>query len=972
MRTTDIVAPGLITIAILVAATIVRAEIKPAITPTDYGQWETLGTLGSRSGLSPNGQWLAYHINRANQSNELRIVRLENTNTTVIAFGEQPVFSTDSHWAAYRIGVSEEEREKLRKDKKPIRTRLGLLNLETGEKTAVDSVESFTFSPSGSSIAIRRFAPEQTPRPDPAPPAQTAARETPRSATVIVRHLASGRDTTFGNVSEFVWQDLPERGRLLAMAIATEDKIGNGIQLFDPDTATLRVLDSSSAVYSGLTWRKDSADLVALRSKEDDRYEEPTQVALAWTHVGQGLEAKRTYDPTSDSRYPSGMRIVSFRKPSWSHDGAIVFFGISKWEPKETPRKKTTVTKPETSSSTPAPDSGPPSSGPDPKADKASPQSQIQDDPADVDVWHTGDVDVMPKQKLSAGRDRQRSLLAAWHLGDGRFVQLGKDFTEQVTPLKHQKLSFALNWSPYAMDRSIGRPAADLSLVDITNGERTAIKNQLEDRYVRASPGGRYLLYLADNHWWTIDTTTRTVTNLTHQLPTSFIDWESDRTIKQKPPYGVPGWTTNDHAVILYDKFDLWEVAANGSRAVRLTEGASEEIRYRYVPLDPDQEWIDREKPVYLSLFGIWTKRSGYARLMPSASPVERLVCLDKAVDSMSKAKKADIYAYVVQGFDDSPDLFIAGPDLKEPKQVTATNPFQCQFAWGHSELMEYKSDPGERLQGSLFYPANYEPGRKYPMVVYVYERLSDWIHSYHGPSERDPYNSTVFTSLGFFVLQPDIAFRPREPGLSVVECVGPAVKKVCEMGLVDPKNVGVVGHSWGGFDASFLAAQTELFAAAVAGAPITDLVSNYGNHHWNSGIAETDHIETGQQRMEVPLWEDLSAYIRNSALFHIHKMKTPLLVEVGDNDGTVFWHQGVELYNVARRAEKNVVLLVYPGEDHGLRKKPNQIDYHRRIVEWFGHYLKGEPAKPWITSGVPYLDRQQELKRLKAKTEKN
>jgi dipeptidyl aminopeptidase/acylaminoacyl peptidase len=185
-------------------------------------------------------------------------------------------------------------------------------------------------------------------------------------------------------------------------------------------------------------------------------------------------------------------------------------------------------------------------------------------------------------------------------------------------------------------------------------------------------------------------------------------------------------------------------------------------------------------------------------------------------------------------------------------------------------------------------------------------------------------------------------------------------------MGLVEARKIGVVGHSWGGFDASYLATHSELFAAAVAGAAITNLVSNYGNHHWNIGIAETDHIETGQQRMEVPLWEDLQAYIRNSAVYNVQNMKTPLLLETGDNDGTVFWHQSVELYNIARRAKKDVVMLVYNGEEHGLRKKSNQIDYHRRIQEWFGHYLKGDPAPPWIAKGVSFLEREQELKQLK------
>jgi len=257
-------------------------------------------------------------------------------------------------------------------------------------------------------------------------------------------------------------------------------------------------------------------------------------------------------------------------------------------------------------------------------------------------------------------------------------------------------------------------------------------------------------------------------------------------------------------------------------------------------------------------------------------------------------------------------------------------------------------------------------------MIVYIYERLSDGLHRYSAPSERDYYNSAAFTQHGYFVLQPDISFRPREPGLSVVECVTPAVKKVVQMGLVDARKVGVVGHSWGGFDTTYLATHTDVFAAAVAGAPITDLVSNYGNHHWSSGIAETDHIETGQQRMEVPLWEDLQAYIRNSAVFNVQNMKTPLMIEVGDSDGTVFWHQGVELYNIARRAKKDVVLLVYAGEDHGLRKKANQIDYHRRILDWFGHYLKGEPGSTWITNGVTFLEREQELKELKTRKGKN
>ena len=232
-------------------------------------------------------------------------------------------------------------------------------------------------------------------------------------------------------------------------------------------------------------------------------------------------------------------------------------------------------------------------------------------------------------------------------------------------------------------------------------------------------------------------------------------------------------------------------------------------------------------------------------------------------------------------------------------------------------------------------------------------------------PSDISYYNNAVFTSSGYFVLEPDIVFRPRQPGWSVVECITAGAKKVIEMGIVDPKRIGIVGHSMGGFNTSFVATHTNgIFAAAVAGAAMTDLVSYYGDHHWSSGIAETDHIETGQERMVVPLYEARQAYIDNSAYFNAHNMTVPLLLEVGDNDGTVAWHQGIELYNVARRAKKNVVMLAYMGEDHGLRQRNNQIDYQRRILAWFAHYLKGEPAEAWITRGQSFLDRDAELKR--------
>jgi dipeptidyl aminopeptidase/acylaminoacyl peptidase len=937
--------PALIALSIGLAA-----QTKPPATFADYGKWEMLSLWGGRL-FSPDGRFATYAINRSNRNNDLVVANLTDGTTKVAPFGVQPAFSADSKWLAYAIGQSEADQEKLRSEQKPVQNQMGLLNLATGETMTIDAIESFTFSPDGAFLAIRPYGPEIAGSGGGAASGggarggarggdTSAAAEDRPGTALIVRDLASGRETAFGNVSQFAWQD-GERGHLLAVTISSAGKTGNGVQLFDPATGVLRVLDSSAAIYTGLSWRHDAADLAVFRAKNDEKKDGSTYAVLAWTGLGAS-DRQRVYDPTADKTFPAGMRTVSFRRLSWSDDGRMVFLGVARWDDKLEPAGR---------------------------GGRGGSGGGASDQPSTIEIWHAGDIVVMPKQKLDAAADRRRSLLVAWNLDSGKLVTVAKDLTnEQVTPIRRTSLGYVAEWSKYAMNRTIGRPAADLSLVDLSTGERTPLRANINDRFVQAGPAGKYLLFIEGDEYWTINLATRAITNITKAVPTSFIDKESDQTSPQKPPFGVAGWTKDDGAVLLNDKYDVWLVPADGSKAERLTSGAAEQVRHRLVRLDPDEEWVDLGKPVYLSLFGEWTKKSGYARRDPSGA-VTHLVWLDRSVTLLTKAKSADVYGYLAQDYDTPVDLYVGAADLKNPKQVTRTDAFQSDYAWGRSELLDYKTPTGRRLQASLHYPAGYEAGRKYPMIVYNYELLSQNVHRYVAPSDREYYNISVFTSHGYFVLQPDIVFTPRKPGPSVIECVTAGVNKVIQMGVVDPKRIGVVGHSMGGYNTTILATRTSgIFAAAVAGAAMTDLVSYYGDHHWGQGIAETDHIETGQERMVVPLYEDLQEYIDNSAVFAVHTMTTPLLLEVGDSDGTVAWHQGIELYNVARRARKNVVMLAYMGEDHGLRQKANQSDYQRRILAWFGHYLKGEPAERWITDGQSFLDREAEIKREAAK----
>jgi len=901
---------------LLLAAGTASAQDKPTLTPEDYGKWESLGYAN----LAPDGQWLVYPVSRTNGEDELRIRSMEGDSTKVVPYGTRAAFSEDGAWLAYLIGVSEDERERLQQQKKPVHNQLGLFDLTTGEETVIEEIASFDFSGDGTWIALRGYPPGN------------GQDDGPRTADLIVRDLATGIDTHFGSVSEHAWQD---EGHLLALIVATGDATGHSVQVYDPEEGTLRTLTSGKQLYKGLSWREEDDDLAAMQVHKDEDYYEDSHALMAWKDLSDRRFSRHLLDPTDQEGFPADTRIVDYRRLRWTEDGETLFFGIQAWD-----------RKPEEA----APDSA------------EAKKKEEDEEPAGVEVWHAMDVDIIPEQKVRARQFRQENFLCAWHLEDDLFVRLGDDEVEEIAPIDGTRRAIGTDQTPYEEERMFGPVYNDVYIVDIETGEREVIKERLQYLF-GASPDGRYILYLEDDHYWTYDIEDEVHTNITREVPTSFVDIEDDHTVEQKPPFRYAGWTEDDRSVLLYDKYDIWEVRPDGSRAVNLTRGTEQQIRHRYVRLDREEDFIDPGEYLYLSLYGEWTKQFGYAR-MRIGRPVEQLVFLEKNVGRLTKAEDEEVYAYVIQDFDDSPDYFIAGPELEGAEQVTETNPFQDEYAWGRSELVEFENRAGERLQGALFYPADYEPGKKYPMITYIYEIRSNVVHSYTTPSERSPYNTTVFTQDGYFVFQPDIVYRDRNPGLSALDCVVPAVEKVVEMGMIDEESIGLVGHSWGAYQTSFIVTQTDLFSGAVAGAPLTDLISMYLSIYWNTGGTDARIFEISQGRMEVPFWEDLDAYMANSALFNIQQMDTPLLVAFGDEDGAVDWHQGIELYNAARRAGKQFVLLVYAGENHGLRKEPNQLDYHRRIQAWFGHYLKGEEAPDWITDGVTHLERTKELER--------
>jgi dipeptidyl aminopeptidase/acylaminoacyl peptidase len=895
-----------IALALLVAtSTSLAAQSKPVITPKDFGKWEQLGAAR----LAPRGDWAAIGISRVSEENELRIRGGPRDTTIVVTYGANPAFSADGQWIAYAIGMSPKERERLTKEKKPVKNSLEFRNLSTGQTVAVADINTFAFSPDARFISMARYAPEGK-----------------KTTEVLVQNLATGARLSFSNVGEQAWSEI---GALLALTIDTDGGLGNAVQLYDAGTGTLRVLESSPGQYRALTWRAKSTDLAVLKTHVEKEFKDTAHVLLAWTSLATPEFGVVRLDPASAQGFPAAMRIADYRRPSWSRDGRVLFFGIKKREPTAEAMKK--------------------------GEEKVS----------EVEIWHPNDVRMLRQQMSTEQTDGRRTLLTALRIAENKIVPIGTDLFETAVALEGGRYATETDIKPYAWGQKFGRDDQDVWVVDLTSGERKKVLEKVR-HYYGANPSGTKLTWSDGKDFWAVDLTTGQKTNLTAPLTSTkkadFVNHDDDHP-NNVPPVNFPAGWAKDGSYIVYDTYDAWSVAPDGSGGKRLTDGAKDGIIHRMynfapVTLSPAERAFDLTKPLYFVIAGKKSKQGGFARRTADGG-VQRLILADASIGGLTRAESADVYMFTRQRYDESPNLYL-GSDVTTAKKITDTNPFQKDYAWSKVELFDYKSSIGVPLQALLYYPANYDAAKKYPMIVYTYEILTPGLHRYIVPRETDYYNATVFTQNGYFVMMPDIVFRPREPGLAAQQSVEPAIKSVIARGLVDPARVGHVGHSQGGYEAAFLGTHSKMFATTIAGSGITDMISFAGQLHWNGGGAEFDHWETGQFRMEVAPWEDMKAMIDNSPLAAVHQMPAKsMLLEVGGDDGTVDPRQGSLFYNYARRAGKQVVMLMYPGEGHGLSKKENQLDYERRILQWFGHYLKGDPAAKWITDGQSALERK-------------
>lgn len=687
-----------------------------------------------------------------------------------------------------------------------------------------------------------------------------------------------------------------------------------------------RALHNARQTFRRLQWDDEGgAALAVLRGEEVEDKVEETNVLMVWTDLDTASPRRMVLDPEAlEGSWPEDMVISQRQALRWSHDGQRVFLGLK--EQRDSP-----------------------------------PES---DDPrADVDIWHWADERLQSVQQVQANRDRNRTHLAVFHLdgsadtegADGRFVQLA-DTTLTDTSLSPRGSALVArdgrewvdDWRP---------PYANVYQVDLETGERTGF---LEEhlRVMGFSPDDRHYLWWEDGHIHARDLATGEHTNLTAATPVSF----ENETFNRKgevPPYGVQGWAADDRGLILATRHDLWLVPLDGGEGTNLTaaRGDDEPIRYRIVTLDPDEDFIDLDRPLLLSAFHEDDKRDGYWRLTDGA--LEPLVWEDRSFSRLAKAEDADRLVWVQESFRESPDLWTGTTDFTDRRQLTDANPHQEEFLWGERILLDFVTVRGDTLQATLAIPDDWSPGdAPRPMLVSYYEQNSQNLNRYPTPRYASGPQFARFLSHGYMVLQPDIAFHLGDTHSQMKDAVMAAADSAVAMGYADPDRIGLHGHSFSGQGTAHISTQTDRFAAILAGAAATNLISDF-NQLWTSAGTNQHRYNTyGQGRFATNPFDDFDLYVQESAVHHAANMNTPLLILHGTEDGSVEWLQGVEFYNALRFHRKPVILLSYPGEGHSLGRHENREDFQIRMHQFFDHHLLGAEAPAWMTEGVPFLDK--------------
>ncbi len=642
----------------------------------------------------------------------------------------------------------------------------------------------------------------------------------------------------------------------------------NGIYLVTPGSASAPAsLLAGKGRYTKPTWDREQHEL-AFFSDRDDTASHPAKFKVyGWT---RGSAAPVELISASTPGFHNGFVIFDRGPISFSRDGSRLFVSCA-------PASLVA----EAESTPPAGAAAGPGA--------PLPAAADNSDRVIADLWRWNDDYIQPMQKVRLAQERARSYRAVYSFADKKFLQLADPTMSAVIPSDDGRFAVGMDDRAYRKMADYDGNYSDIYVVDTSSGERKLIMKQFHGGGggpgaiggAVLSPDGKHLLWYQEKEWFTMSVPGGTPVNLTSRIPTAFFNDEHDSP-DAIPSFGNAGWTKDGSRVLLYDRYDVWSVSPDGATADRLTNGAASHLQFRVVQLeridDEDERGIDVSKPLLLHAENLQTRDSGFYSLARAEKGLteKKLIMGPKSYRALSKAKDANVILITATTFHDQPDLYITEATFEAPRRVTNANPQQADMLWGSAELVSYRNDDGVPLQATLYKPENFDPKKKYPMIIYIYERLTQNVNNFVRPAPGTSINIPYYVSNGYLVLTPDIVYTTGHPGQSAMKCMLPAIESVVEKGFVDRDHIGIQGHSWGGYQIAYLMTQTHLFAAAEAGAPVVNMISAYDGIRWGSGMPRQFQYEKTQCRIGGTLWDKPLHFIENSPLFMLDRVTTP------------------------------------------------------------------------------------------------
>jgi len=902
-------------------------QTKKPITHDVYDSWRTI--QGTK--ISADGAWLAYALVPQDGDGELVVRNLKTSAEIRAPRGRDPIITTDNHFVVFAIAPLKKEVDQARKAKKKPEEMpkggVGFVNLSTSLVTTVaEHVKSFRVPEETPQVVVYLTVPPA----EGGSPSGKKEKKMP-GTDLVIRDLYTGNQATIAEVSEYA---LSKSGAWLVYGVSSKTRANDGAFARGIANGVRKTLLTGPGSYKGFVF--DAAGTQAWFMS--DRVVDAKSAASRYVLYHWATKA----DAASELPLPADAPMQVSENGRIEFSGGHVLFGTAP----------------------------PRASEPDESADLIN-----------VDIWNYKDPELQPMQKVRADDERRRTFRAAFSWPDKKFVQLASPDMPDVR-MREGSATKALGASdvPYRQLISWDGNYDDYYLVTLADGSRKKI---LDKAHFQASlsPGGNFVLYFdeKDDNWYAIRTGDGQKINLTVKLGVRFQSETDDRP-EHPAPYGFAGWTDGDQSVLLYDRYDIWNVKPDGSGGRMITNGIGrrQQIVFRYSRTEqqpqqntepeegavrqrqPDLPVVSSTRPIVLSAVDERTKASGLYRVtVNTTTDPAKLVMLDKSLGVPIKARDADVYVVTASRFEEFPNLWISSGSFADMKQVSDANPQQANYIWGKSELIDYVNADGRPLRAILTKPENFDPSKKYPMLVYIYEQLSQNLHRYVAPAPGgSSLNVTRYVSNGYIVLQPDIVYDVGYPGQSALKCVLPAVQNVLSMGFVDPARVGIQGHSWGGYQIAYMITRTNIFRAVEAGAAVDDMFGGYGGIRWGTGMSRAFQYEKTQSRIGVPPWENPLLYVENSPLFYIEKIHTPYLTMANDEDDAVPWQQRIQFFTALRRLGKEAYMFVYNGEKHGLRQRENQKHWTVHLAEYFDYFFKNAPKPDWMEHGVPYLDK--------------